>query len=421
RGLQRRGVPLPPGSRTRPVSPVESTVRARAHRTGEKRIAGGRADGAGREREGLCGARQRAARDRRARLVPRATRRGRHPDPSRRSAARRRVACDARSHHRRAPVASAGVRCRAPLASALTTAGSAGVVTPVNGHALARKDLRPIIDRSESHPVNEAIFRSILGREWKRADRSETTFLLLLVAISEDSSPAILRDVVGSLSATKRRTDLLGWYRQGRVVGLILPDAGSHRAARRAIEKRLRGELDPRTLARVSITLHAYPAPLDNGSGVSGIDTLLTALRSDRLRPMTTFAKRALDIVGSAALLIALSPLLLAIAAIVKMTSAGPVLFRQTRIGGEGRPFTMLKFRTMFANADQALHRAYVSSFINGNGAKHGEGSNSVFKLAHDPRIRPIGRLLRKTSLDEVPQFINVLRGEMSLVGPRPP
>lgn len=112
------------------------------------------------------------------------------------------------------------------------------------------------------------------------------------------------------------------------------------------------------------------------------------------------------------------------IATLVKLGTRGPVLFRQVRIGYLAEPFTMLKFRSMYTAADDKVHQDYISSFIRGdtNGTP---GSNSqrngLFKLTNDRRITPIGHLLRKTSLDELPQLWNVLRGDMSLVGPRPP
>jgi lipopolysaccharide/colanic/teichoic acid biosynthesis glycosyltransferase len=130
--------------------------------------------------------------------------------------------------------------------------------------------------------------------------------------------------------------------------------------------------------------------------------------------------KRLVDIVGSATLLAVLAPLFLVIAALVKAKSPGPVFFRQERVGRMMKPFRMLKFRTMHVNADHSLHRDFVSQFIKSNGEGHQAGTG-VFKLVNDPRITPIGSVLRKSSLDELPQLWNVLRGEMSLVGPRPP
>jgi len=117
-----------------------------------------------------------------------------------------------------------------------------------------------------------------------------------------------------------------------------------------------------------------------------------------------------------------LSPVFLLIAALVKLKSPGPVFFKQARVGEFGKPFMMLKFRSMRVNADNAIHKAFVSELIKG-AAPDGAAAtkNAPFKIENDPRVTPIGRLLRKTSLDELPQLWNVLRGEMSLVGPRPP
>jgi lipopolysaccharide/colanic/teichoic acid biosynthesis glycosyltransferase len=119
-------------------------------------------------------------------------------------------------------------------------------------------------------------------------------------------------------------------------------------------------------------------------------------------------------------LLALMIPLFALIAAIVKLTSPGPVLFRQQRVGEKAKPFTMLKFRTMYVNADPTIHQTFVTSFIKARPQVEGTG-DTRFKIAHDPRVTKVGRVLRKTSLDELPQLWNVLTGEMSLVGPRPP
>lgn len=122
-------------------------------------------------------------------------------------------------------------------------------------------------------------------------------------------------------------------------------------------------------------------------------------------------AKRAFDIVGSGMLIVLLSPLLLALAVLVKASSPGPIFFKQERIGQNGEPFRMLKFRSMVPDADRKL-RALL--------AERGGGESPLFKVQNDPRITPIGRVLRKYSLDELPQLLNVLGGSMSLIGPRP-
>jgi lipopolysaccharide/colanic/teichoic acid biosynthesis glycosyltransferase len=115
------------------------------------------------------------------------------------------------------------------------------------------------------------------------------------------------------------------------------------------------------------------------------------------------------------------SPIYLLVAALVRATSPGPALFRQTRVGWMGRPFTMIKFRTMHADADHLLHHQFVTGFIKAGGQGQEVRTDALFKLSNDPRVTPLGRVLRRTSLDELPQLWNVLRGDMSLVGPRPP
>jgi lipopolysaccharide/colanic/teichoic acid biosynthesis glycosyltransferase len=129
--------------------------------------------------------------------------------------------------------------------------------------------------------------------------------------------------------------------------------------------------------------------------------------------------RRLRDLVLAATALILSAPLMVAIAALVRATSPGPVLFRQTRLGQFERPFQMLKFRTMYVDCDHAIHREFVTRMLSGEDPRQ-HGATSLFKLEHDARIIPIGRFLRRTSLDELPQLFNVLRGDMALVGPRP-
>jgi exopolysaccharide biosynthesis polyprenyl glycosylphosphotransferase len=128
-------------------------------------------------------------------------------------------------------------------------------------------------------------------------------------------------------------------------------------------------------------------------------------------RPHQMAVKRLFDIVSSAAALLALSPLLLGVALIIKVTSRGPIFFKQKRVGLHGKTFEMLKFRSMVVNAEELKAKLEAMN----------EQTGPVFKMKNDPRITPIGRFIRKYSIDELPQLINVLRGEMSVVGPRPP
>ncbi len=131
--------------------------------------------------------------------------------------------------------------------------------------------------------------------------------------------------------------------------------------------------------------------------------------------------KRLVDLVVGSAALILFSPLMTLIAIVIRLDSPGPAFFRQTRIGWKERPFEMWKFRTMSQNAPPDLHRDLATILVRGGEPDQREGlTPQIYKLADDPRITRVGRWLRTTSLDELPQLFNVLRGEMSLVGPRP-
>ncbi len=127
-------------------------------------------------------------------------------------------------------------------------------------------------------------------------------------------------------------------------------------------------------------------------------------------------AKRTIDVVLGVTVLLAVAPLLVLIAIAVRLDTSGPALFRQERYGRHRRTFTVLKFRSMHDGVSPGLHRRYIASLVAG----HQEDRDGLFKLHDDPRVTRVGRLLRRTSLDELPQLINVVRGEMSLVGPRP-
>ena len=187
-----------------------------------------------------------------------------------------------------------------------------------------------------------------------------------------------------------------------------VPDDGAaiNESAERSVEAR--------------VAAPAPPAARGNGysegpaAGLDGSGPVPASVAARRL-------KRTVDLVGSVTALAALSPVLATCAAIVRLGSHGPILFRQKRIGRNGRPFLMLKFRTMYVDADPSVHEAYVKRYIAGEVGADAGGGASVFKLVGDKRITPAGGWLRRLSLDELPQLINVLRGDMSLVGPRPP
>jgi len=132
---------------------------------------------------------------------------------------------------------------------------------------------------------------------------------------------------------------------------------------------------------------------------------------------MIAAGKRIIDMTVSLVIILLLLPLFALIAVMIKLDSPGPVFFRQQRIGDKGKIFTFLKFRSMYVDNDDRIHRQYVTRLIKGEVSE----KEGVFKITNDPRVTSIGKILRKTSLDELPQFFNVLKGDMALVGPRPP
>ena len=148
-------------------------------------------------------------------------------------------------------------------------------------------------------------------------------------------------------------------------------------------------------------------------------DFPLLSLLQEPLNDVDRIAKRAMDLlIGSIAFTLA-APVMAVAAIAIRISGKGPVLFRQQRIGMDGRPFDMLKFRTMVVDADSSVHQQFVEGLIRGDLAQ--DEDLSLYKLTDDPRVTKVGRILRRTSIDELPQLINVLRGEMSVVGPRPP
>ena len=234
-----------------------------------------------------------------------------------------------------------------------------------------------------------------LERERELADRHGRRFALIVfpsLSTAEDQARAT------QLFRRLRATDRVGVLADGRVGGL-LPETCGPDALRVAHELETAAEL--RGAARV------FVYPVETGAA---LDAKLADAR-ELLDARSSRGKRALDIAGSALALAALSPLLLGIALAIKLDSRGPVLYRQARAGRHGAPFDFWKFRSMVIDAD--ARRAELEAL--------NEASGPVFKMRRDPRVTRVGAVLRKYSLDELPQLWNVLRGDMSLVGPRPP
>jgi lipopolysaccharide/colanic/teichoic acid biosynthesis glycosyltransferase len=160
---------------------------------------------------------------------------------------------------------------------------------------------------------------------------------------------------------------------------------------------------------------------LQSGDEFMAVQTQAAPLRAITINTGYLRAKRILDLVFT--LLVAPFVLFVGIvvAICIKIDSRGPIFFRQKRIGMDGVEFEMLKFRSMYTNSDQKAHQEKIAQYMNGATLNDDATGKMAYKVAHDPRITRVGNFLRKTSLDEIPQFWNVLCGQMSLVGPRPP
>ena len=297
----------------------------------------------------------------------------------------------------------------------------------------SERKLQPqnLLDSREVLP--EESFRRMISLERKRSERTQRPFVLLLMdtgrAKPTEKNGRILLDILSALENATRETDVMGWYETNTAVGVMFTEIMLENnlilsAILARISEVLRGRLTSEQFSQIKFSFHLFPEEWDpNNSERQSNPTLYPDLhKRDGANRVGRALKRGMDIVGSLLLLAAFSPVFLAIAAAIKLTSRGPVLFRQQRIGEHGTAFTFLKFRSMYVDNDASEHKEYVRKLIVGQATRHTNGAGeSIFKLTNDPRITPVGNFLRRTSMDELPQFLNVLRGDMSLVGPRPP
>lgn len=282
--------------------------------------------------------------------------------------------------------------------------------------------------------LTEEVFCRMISLERKRSERTQRPFVLLLMdmgrTLPTEKNCRVLLDILSALQTATRETDVMGWYETNSAVGVMFTEITlennlilSTILAR--ISELLRGRLTSEQFSQIKFSFHLFPEEWDPNNPEHQCDpTLYPDLQKrDGTNRLGRATKRGMDILGSLLLLALLSPVFFLVAAAIKLTSKGPILFRQERFGEHGIPFTFLKFRSMYINNDSRQHQEYVRKLIAGQAVKHPTNSTGegIFKLTNDPRITPVGNFLRHTSLDELPQFLNVLRGDMSLVGPRPP
>jgi len=282
----------------------------------------------------------------------------------------------------------------------------------------------------------EKAFLKALCLERRRADRSRKSLLLALIRDKDphDQQDRFMQTILKlepALSASTRETDIGGWYREFSICGLVFTDISD--APRELVQSRISEKIRAALrdcshsydLTHMQLTFHFYP---EDESGLTQ-----PALRDRNLYPDLTAredaakffrsVKRLTDIFGSIVAIVLLSPVLATVALVVKFSSRGPILFKQIRVGQYGARFTCLKFRSMSTECPPHIHKDYVRRYISGReGPKQTTAQGGeMYKLTQDPRVTKVGHFLRRTSLDELPQLFNVLKGGMSLVGPRPP
>lgn len=263
-------------------------------------------------------------------------------------------------------------------------------------------------------------FHATLSKERARSDRNGHGFSVATFSLSDDSVALHLDPLLGILKDHIRATDDIGWFDESSV-GVLLYNTPLDGAwefvsnVRTTIDQlRIPHSCDvftyPNDWSKISDE-HLHLAPSHTSSSSSTITHRNAEVLYQIFSKKQPIWKRIIDILFSSIAILLLSPVFLVTAIAVKMTSSGPVFFKQTRAGLGGKPFGCMKFRSMCVDAEKMKEQLW----------QHNERTGPVFKMADDPRITPFGKFIREWSIDELPQLFNVLLGDMSLVGPRPP
>jgi lipopolysaccharide/colanic/teichoic acid biosynthesis glycosyltransferase len=308
--------------------------------------------------------------------------------------------------------------------------GAAYVRQPARG---AKPWARPVKTRQftraahsawHSHFLHPDDFAETVHRETRRSERSGAPLSIVQYTIGEASidEPAHFEQLLSILQTSKRETDMLGLIGVD-TLAVLCPDTdeeGANGLARKIAPLIADVPVDALTATYPD---HLFES-MSRGAS-AGADEHSFIVPSTRSRKVGTYpVKGVLDVVLALAALCLLWPLMLTVAILVKLTSKGPVIFRQQRLGKGGVPFTFYKFRSMVVNTDDRIHREYTAQLIRADNPVNAEsgsaGEPRSYKMKSDPRVTWFGKFIRTTSIDELPQLFNVLKGDMSMVGPRP-
>jgi len=287
--------------------------------------------------------------------------------------------------------------------------------------SVARLDPRVHADTVD--PLTRNPFLNQLRLEKRRVDRSKAPLSMVLYRY-DGTKESVVRDakvLLKLLRSNKRETDILGQLDNGMIAILLLD---TNKDGMQKFMQKIVAQAGNLPFSTVGETYpnHLFESVLRGAEYPLGFHPFVL---DDLAGPnkVGLFFKRVFDIVGSATLIVPALPLMAIVAAAIALTSPGPVIFRQRRLGKGCTPFVFYKFRSMLMNVDDSIHREFVTSLILGQHEQinQQDAATPFYKIKSDPRLTPMGGFLRRTSLDELPQLFNVLKGDMSLVGPRPP
>ncbi len=288
--------------------------------------------------------------------------------------------------------------------------------------AVSATPVRAAEQRAGAEVIGFDEFLHQLHREKRRAERSRTSLSLAMFHLADRNQRGALQidRLLESLCAVKRETDVVGHAGDGQVA-VLCPDTDE--SGTRSLLRKVSREAGDLPFV---MSVATFPDDLFD-SLAQGIDVpqvFEPFIATETVDHVAGYRlKRTLDVVGALFALIVFSPVMLAVALAVVLGSRGPVIFKQTRVGKGGAPFTFYKFRSMVTGGNDAIHREFVAKLIKtaADPAPARDDEPVLYKIKVDPRVTRVGRFIRRTSLDELPQFFNVLKGDMSLVGPRPP
>jgi lipopolysaccharide/colanic/teichoic acid biosynthesis glycosyltransferase len=266
-------------------------------------------------------------------------------------------------------------------------------------------------------------FSEAVHRETRRSERSRAPLSMVQYSVAEAAAdePQHFERLLAVLQHSKRETDLLGHVGID-TLAILCTDTDDEGA--RGLVAKLAPFVADLPVAAVTATYpdHLFESLARGTPTAAAFQSLIVP--NERVNKVGDYPlKKPMDIALALIALAIFGPLMLVVALLVKLTSRGPVIFKQPRLGKGGVPFTFYKFRSMVVNVDDRIHREYMANLIRGG---HGDppaadASTASYKMKADPRVTKIGKFIRMTSIDELPQLFNVLKGDMSMVGPRPP